>query len=347
MKAMLRQRRRQLLFVTVGATCFLTQYAVLSALSRAGVSQPLANAAGFVISAQLNFALSARFTWRDRPAGAARTRLAQLLSYNVTALLSLAVNTAVFTLAYHRLGNLASAALGVVCGMCVTYLVCDLLIFRDRTRRVATAQAAAGLANGRDARSGQRPLEPGVTNGAGALLADPLEAVTLQALALQADPQDTIPMEAVVLEADPQPAVALEADRRPAALLEADPLEAALLEAGPLDAAVLEAGPLVAGALDAAPPDDLIGAHGVPVTAEAAADGVTIVMPAYCEQDNLATTVADFLNVPATMGVPHCVVVVNDDVTKPVAVRFAFNGTAQPNLCNKEGLPAAPFRAEK
>jgi sialate O-acetylesterase len=41
------------------------------------------------------------------------------------------------------------------------------------------------------------------------------------------------------------------------------------------------------------------------------------------------------------------VVVVNDDVTKPVAVRFAFNGTAQPNLCNKEGLPAAPFRAEK
>ena len=314
---MLRQRRRQLLFVTVGATCFLTQYAVLSALSRAGVSQPLANAGGFVISAQLNFALSARFTWRDRPAGAARTRLAQLLSYNVTALLSLAVNTAVFTLAYHRLGNLASAALGVVCGMCVTYLVCDLLIFRDRTRRVATAQATAGLANGRDARSGQRPLEPGVTNGAGDLLADPLEAVTLQALALQAlalqaDPQDTIPMEAVVLEADPQPAVALEADRRPAALLEADPLEAALLEAGPLDAAVLEAGPLDAGALDAAPPDDLIGAPGVPVTAEAAADGVTIVMPAYCEQDNLATTVADFLNVPATMGVPHCVVVVND-----------------------------------
>jgi len=50
----------------------------------------------------------------------------------VIALISLAVNTAVFTVAYHRLGNLPAAALGVLAGMCVTYLVCDLLIFRDR-----------------------------------------------------------------------------------------------------------------------------------------------------------------------------------------------------------------------
>ncbi|HEV3415642.1 MAG TPA: sialate O-acetylesterase [Pirellulales bacterium] len=41
------------------------------------------------------------------------------------------------------------------------------------------------------------------------------------------------------------------------------------------------------------------------------------------------------------------VVVVNDAVTNPVAVRFAFSGVAQPNLANKEGLPAAPFRTDK
>src|ERR1700730_9062368 len=125
-KAVLRRVHRQLLFVAVGTTCFLVQFSVLSALSLAGVSRPAANAVGFVISAQLNFALSARLPGRDQPTAAARTWWARLLSYNVTALVALAVNTAVFTLAYHKLGNLAAAALGVLCGMCVTYIVCDL-----------------------------------------------------------------------------------------------------------------------------------------------------------------------------------------------------------------------------
>jgi sialate O-acetylesterase len=40
------------------------------------------------------------------------------------------------------------------------------------------------------------------------------------------------------------------------------------------------------------------------------------------------------------------VVVSSDTVTNPVAVRFAFSGTAQPNLENKDGLPAAPFRTD-
>jgi len=134
MKTLLRRRRRQLLFLCVGVTCFLTQYAALSAMAAAGTYRPLANALGFVISAQLNFVLSARLTWRDRPTAAARTLWARWASYNGTALISLAVNTAVFTAAYHRIGNLPAAALGVLCGMCVTYLVCDMLIFRDRGR---------------------------------------------------------------------------------------------------------------------------------------------------------------------------------------------------------------------
>jgi sialate O-acetylesterase len=57
---------------------------------------------------------------------------------------------------------------------------------------------------------------------------------------------------------------------------------------------------------------------------------------------------ADKNFLPATAEIDgSTVVVVSDAVTKPVAVRFAFNGTAQPNLANKEGLPAAPFRTEK
>jgi sialate O-acetylesterase len=40
------------------------------------------------------------------------------------------------------------------------------------------------------------------------------------------------------------------------------------------------------------------------------------------------------------------VLVSSDKVEKPAAVRFAWNEQAQPNLCNKEGLPASPFTTE-
>lgn len=40
------------------------------------------------------------------------------------------------------------------------------------------------------------------------------------------------------------------------------------------------------------------------------------------------------------------VVVQSDSVAKPVAVRFAWTDTAEPNLFNAEGLPASPFRTD-
>jgi sialate O-acetylesterase len=41
------------------------------------------------------------------------------------------------------------------------------------------------------------------------------------------------------------------------------------------------------------------------------------------------------------------VVVSADAVAKPVAVRFGWSQIAEPNLSNKEGLPAGPFRTDK
>ena len=41
------------------------------------------------------------------------------------------------------------------------------------------------------------------------------------------------------------------------------------------------------------------------------------------------------------------IVVSSQSVEKPVAVRFAWNQDAEPNLSNKEGLPASPFRTDK
>lgn len=126
--------RRQLMFLGVGGTCFAVQYGLLTALAVVGLDRTLANALGFVASAQLNFLLSSRLTWSDRHATASRAAWVRLASYNATALISLAVNTVVFGATYQRLGNLAAAAVGVVAGLCVTYTVCDLIIFRKRAR---------------------------------------------------------------------------------------------------------------------------------------------------------------------------------------------------------------------
>lgn len=44
--------------------------------------------------------------------------------------------------------------------------------------------------------------------------------------------------------------------------------------------------------------------------------------------------------------VGETVVVSSVDVSQPVAVRFAFRDTPEPNLVNKSGLPASPFRTD-
>jgi len=41
------------------------------------------------------------------------------------------------------------------------------------------------------------------------------------------------------------------------------------------------------------------------------------------------------------------IVVHSDQVAKPVAVRYAWYDTATPNLSNKDGLPASPFRTDR
>jgi sialate O-acetylesterase len=40
------------------------------------------------------------------------------------------------------------------------------------------------------------------------------------------------------------------------------------------------------------------------------------------------------------------IVVHSDQVAQPVAVRYAWHDDATPNLANKEGLPASPFRTD-
>jgi len=125
-----RGRKRIAVFAIVGIVCFAVQLALLTLMVRLGAYRPVANAVAFAISAQLNFLLSSRVTWRDRPAASRGGTGARWLAYNGTALLSLGCNTAVFTLSYHSIGTALAAALGVLTGTCFVYLTCNLLVFR-------------------------------------------------------------------------------------------------------------------------------------------------------------------------------------------------------------------------
>lgn len=56
---------------------------------------------------------------------------------------------------------------------------------------------------------------------------------------------------------------------------------------------------------------------------------------------------ADQNFVPATATIDgNSIVVSSDKVAQPVAVRYAWHDDTQPNLANKEGLPASPFRTD-
>jgi putative flippase GtrA len=136
-RALLHGHTRIVIFAAVGATCFGVQLALLTATVHLGANRPVANAIGFAFSAQLNYLLSSKITWRDRSVSGWRDMGGRWLAYNGTALVSLGVNTAVFTLAYHEIGTTPASALGVVIGTVVVYLTCNLLIFRGARRAPA------------------------------------------------------------------------------------------------------------------------------------------------------------------------------------------------------------------
>lgn len=119
-------------FGFVGGTCALLQLLFLDLLVRANVELHLANATGFLLSTQLNFAFSSLITWRDRlsprdyPLALAR----RLVCYNALALTSLVINQIVFTLAASAIHYLVAATVGILAGMLLTYTVSGRVIFR-------------------------------------------------------------------------------------------------------------------------------------------------------------------------------------------------------------------------
>ncbi len=125
---------RPLRFALVGGGCFLIQIGILELLVRvAGLLPAAANAIGFAVSSQCNFALSYTFTWRNtqrlqRP----RDFIRPWGSFTAVTLVALVVNTGLFILCHHLigLGTTVSAAIGIVGGMGFNYMLNTLVTFR-------------------------------------------------------------------------------------------------------------------------------------------------------------------------------------------------------------------------
>jgi putative flippase GtrA len=147
-------RLRLVRFGTVAGSCTLLQLLVLSGLVHLGLDQVIANGIGFALSAQLNFLLSARLTWGDRPPryaaharSATRARVRawgpRWASFNLIAVCALVVNELVFALA-SRAGVplIAASLLGIMTGAAVTFSANHLVTFRPgpsaRTAEIGT-----------------------------------------------------------------------------------------------------------------------------------------------------------------------------------------------------------------
>jgi putative flippase GtrA len=140
-------------FALVGVACFGAQYFAAVELVRLGTIWPIANAIAFALSAQLNFGLSSVFTWGDRRTSGGKAMWIRWISYNGTVLLSLALNSATFTVSYRVVGTLPAAATGVLVGSGATFLICNFVVFRPRRTGPGVLSAADGPVRG------ERPAE--------------------------------------------------------------------------------------------------------------------------------------------------------------------------------------------
>src|ERR1700677_74575 len=126
---LLRKNIRIQKYVAVGVTCFSVQFILLTTIVHLGIYRPIANSAAFAVSAQLNFLLSSKLTWGDRPARGWRRSGGRWAAYNGTALLSLACDSTVFAGIYRSVGTTAAAVIAVIAASCLTYLVCNRVVF--------------------------------------------------------------------------------------------------------------------------------------------------------------------------------------------------------------------------
>jgi putative flippase GtrA len=129
---------RPLRFAGTGGAAGAVQLLLLAILSARGWNALLANSVAFLLAAQVNFALSLTFTWRDRHPAGTRSGPATvgwagrrwLLFHGSIAAMAL-VNMLTFAAAQSVLPTLVASVTGITTGAVGNYLAGDRLVFRQ------------------------------------------------------------------------------------------------------------------------------------------------------------------------------------------------------------------------
>jgi putative flippase GtrA len=121
-------------YAVVGLVCTAFQLALFRLLLRYAVPASAANSMAFLLSTQLNFALSHRYTWAHRHTASPlppRQLLARCVAYNGAAVLGLGINAAAFYGCHSLLAMppFAAAAAALTVSTVVTYLLSSRVIF--------------------------------------------------------------------------------------------------------------------------------------------------------------------------------------------------------------------------
>ena len=120
-------------FGSVGVTCYLVQLSLLHVLQSL-MHLYLADVSAFLVSAQVNFALSLLLTWGDRRGG--ERLLRRLAKFNANALLSVTVvNAALFWLLVRAgLQFWLAMLLANAVSACCTFAVNHFFVFKKQSR---------------------------------------------------------------------------------------------------------------------------------------------------------------------------------------------------------------------
>jgi putative flippase GtrA len=121
---------RPLRFAMTGGLAGLTQLVLLKLFTDQGMHALPANLTAFLLAAQVNFALSSIFTWRDRGAGQALWRRWLIFHGSIAGMA--VVNMAVFAVARTQMPDLAASVTGICAAAVGNFFIGDRLVFRPR-----------------------------------------------------------------------------------------------------------------------------------------------------------------------------------------------------------------------
>ena len=121
---------RPLRFALTGGLAGLLQLGLLALLVGRGWPSAPANVVAFLLAAQVNFAVSSLFTWRDRRRTAPLWR--HWLAFHGAIAAMALVNQGVFLAARTALPALAASAAGIAVAAVGNYLLGDRLVFGAR-----------------------------------------------------------------------------------------------------------------------------------------------------------------------------------------------------------------------